>query len=114
MRNLQTRDVFAMARLIKEINAKESFLEAYTSTKEDNESAEERGINLLFSLVYSASSTKAENLFYELLADVMETKPEEIKNQSIDKTMENLKAIAESNDIKNFFSIVHQLMPKLS
>lgn len=115
MRKLNTGDVFAVARLTKKLDAKNAFMEAWEATKKDGkENVEERGISLLFSLIYSAGDPAAEKDFYIILADIAEKKPDEIKKQSFQDTINDLKAIAAENDLKSFFTTVKQLIPKLN
>lgn len=113
MRKLQTKDVFAVARLAKNADIKESFMKAYeTGRNGEKEDAEMIGIDLLFSLLYSCSDVKVEKQFYEILADVMEVDAEAVQKQSIDETIKTMKEIAKENDLASFFGYVRNLMMK--
>lgn len=112
MRKLITSDVFKMARIIRKANAKEEIKEIFkkvTDAKDSGADVEtmqrEAGMEVVAFIIDACGNEDVEKALYSLLAGIAEKKDEEIKNQSLDTTIELLKKIASDNDIQNFFSI---------
>lgn len=73
MRNLQTRDLFDLARLVKKLDIKKDLNEI------DLEKGQEKvGIDIIFTVLEKASDKGIENSVYEFLSKPFEITKEEI------------------------------------
>lgn len=115
MRNINTQDAFKMARLIKHSDLKDVLIDYYEKGKNpDGIDIEKFGMNVIFDIVACLSDSKTENDFYELISGICEKTSQEIKEQSITETIEDIKAIAKENDLKSFFTSVSAMISNIS
>lgn len=113
MRKIITSDVFKMARIIRKANAKEEMIKVFSKMEElkgdESKTLEdvkkEVGMEIVAYLIESCGDEEVEKLLYNLLSGIAEKKENDIKNQSLDTTIEMLKQIAKENDLQNFFSV---------
>ena len=125
MRKLQTQDVFKMARIIRTADMREQISGTIKKAKqaerrqirEKGKASADRlienvGIEILMSVLDACGNPEVERQVYDLLGGVAEKKPEEIKTQSFDATVELIKEIAKENNMKNFFSAAGKLQLK--
>lgn len=115
MRKINTGDAFKAARLIKHSGLKDLFLELYTTkamdeaTDKEKELATKRmGIDFVFSLLDALAEAKVEKSFYELIEGI--TEKQNIEEQPIEETIEDLQIIWKENDMKSFFTSVLRLV----
>lgn len=110
MRKLQSRDIFSAARLISEIGIKDDFIalaeKAKTTGKID------AGYDLLFVILERVTTSKAEKSFYEFLAGILETEPEEVAQMDPCLLMDKLLEVADVENWRNFFSHLRSLMKR--
>lgn len=129
MRKLITSDVFKAARIIKEAKVKDAISEIFESTKgvnisiNENDSEEEKKVKLkeiankqetagfeaIMTIFEACSTEKLEGMLYELLAGICEKNADDIANQSLETTVEEIKTIARENNLANFFKSASQL-----
>lgn len=112
MRKLITRDVFKMARIIHKANAKEEIKQIFQKVADAKDSGadvetmqREAGMEVIAFIIDACGNEDVEKAIYDLIAGIAEKDADAIKNQSLDATIELLKAIAKENDIQNFFSV---------
>ena len=109
MRKLQTQDVFKLARIIKQAKAKEEITNLMIDGKKENADAEELGIKAIFALTESCADVKVESQLYDLIGSVCEKKADEIKTQSLNVTIDDIKQIIKENDMESFFNTASHL-----
>lgn len=102
MRKINTEDVFKMARLLKHGNIIQSIKDAYADGKKEDADPEQVGISAFMDILCACSDAKVEGQFYELLGGICEKSAEDIKNQSLESTIEDVKRILKENNISNF------------
>lgn len=128
MRKINTEDVFKMARLIRKGNIVPIIKNAYAagrkaksqeakSREADGETAEETaeqiGIDAFMDIMCSCTEPEIEELFYELLSGICEKSPDDIRTQSLETTIEDVKRICQENNITNFFKSASGLSEKI-
>lgn len=101
MRNLATKDIFKISRIIKVAGCREDIKGIIE--KFDGKDPEALGKALFDILMAITESEEAEKLIYKLLAEIMEKSEQEIESQSLKATINDLKAIAKNNNIIDFF-----------
>lgn len=113
MRKLNTGDVFKMARLMKGSNILGSVKGAFARGKEEGADAKQVGVDFISDVLCACSDEKTESQLYELLAGICEKKPDEIRNQSLETTLEDIQRIISENNILNFLKSASKLSEKI-
>jgi len=113
MRKISTGDLFKAARLIKRGNITEIIKAAVLASRQKDMDKQSIGINAATSLLAACTEPEMEEQFYDLLGGICEKKPEEIKNQSIEATIEDFKKIIDENNILNFLKSASELSEKI-
>lgn len=113
MRKLNTGDVFKMARLMKNSNILEDVKKAFAAGKEEGADATQVGIDFIMKVICSCSEEKTESQLYELLAGICEKKLDEIRDQSLETTIDDIKRIFKDNDVLNFLKSASGLNGKI-
>ena len=108
MRKINTADVFKMARLMKSAELTESIKRAYAAGKE-NANTEEVGMNAIMDILGACCSSETEEMFYKLLAGISEKTEADVREQSIETTIADIKKICEENNIVNFLRSASRL-----
>lgn len=135
MRKIQTQDVFKLARIMKQTKLKEilsdyvkkggelgkTLSQKQTENKQEEKVKQESdevtidnvkesfGIEVAFSIMEACAETKTENLLYDLIAGIAEKKANDIKTQSLETTIEQIKQIMNENNIIAFFNTASRL-----
>ena len=112
MRKLITSDVFKMSRIIKEAKVKDAIMEIFKEKKKDGaleEQQEEKGFEAIMTVLEACSTEKTEKMLYDFLGGIAEKDADKIANQSLEATIEDIKAIVTENNIFNFFKQAGQL-----
>lgn len=104
MRKLETRDVFAFARLIKQVHLKEELKTLFSQQSESRDELEV-GLNLLLSLIELFAEKEAEQLFYEFLSGPFELSPEEVSSMELFELIAKVKEIAEWDKWRHFLTL---------
>ncbi len=123
MRKINTEDVFKMARLIRKGNIVQIIKNAYAAGRKakgreaDGETAEEAagqiGIDVFMDIMCSCTEPEIEESFYELFSGICEKSPDDIRTQSLETTIEDVKRICQENNITNFFKSASGLSEKI-
>jgi len=114
MRKLKTTDVFEALRLIKKANLKEELRPVIASVAEGSMSIENIGISGILSVVEIFTEKKAEKAIYEFLSGPFEMTVAQIEDLPLAELAKNFVALAEENDLKNFFGILQAMSTKKS
>lgn len=102
MRKINTEDVFKMARIIKKGNVAQNIKDAYVAGKAEGADAEQIGVCAFMDILCSCSDEIVEGQIYDLLAGICEKTAEDIKKQSLETTVEDVKNICKENNVVNF------------
>ncbi len=109
MRKINTEDVFKMARLMKNGNILQAVKNAYLEGRKEDADAQQIGMGTVKDIMCSCTDARVESQFYELLGGICEKKPEEIKTQSLEATVEDIRKIFQENNILNFLDSASSL-----
>ena len=114
MRNLETHDVFAAARLLKKIGVRE---EIKAVAKEAEEKKNKRvqfdmGFDLMFGILEKATEENAEIEIYKFIAELFECEWEEVRRMKPIELFKKLEQVANIEEWKSFFEYVAKLMKK--
>lgn len=101
MRNLQTRDIFPFAKMIKKMGIKEEFKTLMTSVKENHASGT-IAIELIMLIIENIGN--AENEFYEFISPIAEKEKAEIETLSFEDLINMFKELAKDGAFINFFT----------
>lgn len=113
MRKLILSDAFKMARILKTAEIKDELSKLATKfgdTKNKKTNVNEIGLEVILTLISASGNEDVESQIYELLAGVMETTPEEIKNLSISGLKDIIVKIIKENDLGSFFKSASSLI----
>ena len=102
MRKLKTRDVFAFARCLKKIGAKDR-IQAVAQEANTVEDVWSLGFDLLWDIFDMATEAGSEGVIYDFLAGPFETTPEGVADMDLDEMFAGLKQLAEENNLLGFF-----------
>ena len=102
-----------MARLLKNGNIVQTIKEAYTAGKEKDADAQKIGMDAIMGIMCACTDVKIEEQFYDLLGGICERTPAEIKEQSLETTIEDIKKICKENNIANFWNSASSLSVKM-
>ena len=103
MRNLQTRDFFKAARLIKNLKIKDK-IKNFTLEVGTDSKPEEVGFDFLFMILGECSDTNAEKEIYSFLAGPLEIDPEEVEKMDFLELIEKVMKVADIERWKSFFT----------
>lgn len=103
MRQLATKDIFTMSRIITKANLKDE-LRRIVKESEAGETKLNMGIDLMLGVLAGASSKAVETDIYAFLADVLESTPDDIANSDPDLLITRLTTDDGSKQWKDFFS----------
>lgn len=107
MRNLQTKDLFSLARVLKEIKIQEVF---NSITIDNGMTTKEAGLKLVFEIFEKAVDKNCEEKVYEFLAGPLEISKKEVAEYDPVDLLDKVLEIAEPDKWKAFFSKAAQLV----
>lgn len=113
MRSLQTRDIFAAARMVNKIGIKEEIkkiLMEADSIEDIAKKKDEIGYEVLFSMFEKTSEKNGEKAIYEFLSGIFEMTVKEIEVMDPVECMDNILKCADVEKWKSFFSRVASSM----
>ncbi len=113
MRKVNTGDVFKMARLLKNGDMISVIKKAYEAGREEGADSERIGINVILGILSNCTDAKIEMQIYDLISGICEKKQEDIKDQSLETTIEDIKKIVKENNIINFLNSASGLAEKI-
>ena len=102
MRKINTGDVFKMARLLKNGNVISIVRNAYEEGRKEDADGGRVGMDVVMEVLASCTDAGCEAQVYDILAGICEKTEEEIKNQSLECTVGEIKKICTENNIVNF------------
>lgn len=110
MRELKTRDVFAMSRIITKMNVKDD-IKALAERVQKGETIDQTsaGVELILTVLEGASTKETEKMIYEFLGDVLEKTPKEIADSD---PIALIKELQEAADWRAFFANVVRIITK--
>ena len=112
MRKLNTADVFAMARIVRASGLRDDLREVILRVSEKGLSTAAVGIDGMLVVMEAVAEKKAESAIYEALAGPFEIPAADIATMELDVLLDNLKQLAEANDLKRFFDLVSRILGK--
>ena len=109
MRKLKTTDIPSFCRCIKKLGLKEKF---YNIAKEADSVKDlwEKGFALIWDIFDAATEAEGENALYDFLAGPFEMSAQNVADLDLDILFNNLKQLAEENNLIVFFKSAAKLM----
>lgn len=104
MRKLNTSDVFAFTRLVKEIGLKEEIKNITTKVAEETD-VKALGLDIIFTLIEKFSEVNSENALYEFLSRPLEISKEEVGTMDLFDLVEKIMQIADVEKWKTFLKL---------
>lgn len=104
MRKLNTSDVFAFTRLVKEIGLKEEIKNITTKAAEETD-VKALGLDIIFTLIEKFSEVNSENALYEFLSRPLEISEEEVGTMDLFDLVEKIMQIADVEKWKTFLKL---------
>ena len=109
MRDLEFRDAFTVARLIKKTKIKDTLPEIIRKGKEDGTSVEGIGVDAFLCILEGAGEEGVENEVAKFLADVTEQDAETYKKKKLTDVINDVKAFFKSEGFSDFLSSLKEL-----
>ena len=106
MRKLTTQDVFAALRIASDLQLKDEVKTLAQLANDGKLSRDEIGAQAFMKVLDLFVSKKAEGRIYEFLAGPFEITPEQVRDLPLMELAENIKALAEENDLAGFFTLL--------
>lgn len=110
MRNLQTKDIFSLARILKKANVQEVMQNIYKNTEVKEENAREVGMKVIFDVIGRCIEEDCEDAIYKFLSGPLELSPKEVAEMDPEKLIDSILEIANAEQWKSFLSKASQLM----
>lgn len=110
MRKIISRDVFKLARIMRAADVKADLVKLLDTDTEEITDAQ--GLDLIMTVIFACSTERQEEAIYDLLGGILEKDPEEVASQSLDALKEDLKKIANDNNLLVFFRQAQTLIPQ--
>lgn len=113
MRKLITRDVFALARLVRASGARQELqkiVKDLGNKTEDEINVESVGIDGMLAILECCGERKAEAAFYEMIEDIAEVKG--VSELPVEDFFEILSLINRDNDLPGFFKRVSGILKR--
>ncbi|MBS4958684.1 MULTISPECIES: hypothetical protein [Clostridium] len=109
MRNLQTKDIFCMSRLIMSLNLKEE-LKNLADKIDKNSNVEALGFEVFFTILGKCTDENSEKKIYDFLSGPLEIKSEEVATMDPIDLFDKIMKIASVEKWKLFLSKASQLI----
>lgn len=106
MRKLTTQDVFAALRIASDLQLKDEVQALAQLANDGKLTRDEIGAQAFMKVLDLFVSKKAEGRIYEFLAGPFEITPEQVRDLPLMELAENIKALAEENDLAGFFTLL--------
>ena len=104
MRKLNTSDVFAFTRMVKEIGLKEE-IKGIASKATEEEDVNKVGLDMRVTLIEKFSEVNSENALYEFLSRPLEVTKEEVATMALFDLVENIMNMADVEKWKTFLKL---------
>lgn len=113
MRKLGLKDAFALARIIKAGNLRQTILDFAEKTRGEGETDIEKvGFGFFLTVIDAVCDEAVEDKIYNLYADIKGVKPADVALLDFATIKADIKELIEINDLKSFFMSVSALMSK--
>lgn len=109
MRKLKTTDIPAFCRCLKKIGIKNE-IQAIAKEADNAKDVWDKGFDLIWNIFDLATEAEGENALYEFLAGPFEMQPHEVADLDFETLFNNLKQLAEENNLTVFFKSAAKLM----
>lgn len=109
MRKLKTSDIPAFCRCLKKIGFKDQ-IQAVAKEADSAKDIWYKGFDLIWGIFDLATEAEGENALYEFLAGPFEMQPHEVADLDFVILFNNLKQLAEENNLIGFFKSAAKLM----
>ena len=109
MRKLKTTDIPAFCRCLKKIGVKDQ-MQAISKEADSAKDMWDKGFDLIWGIFDLATEANGENALYEFLAGPFEMQPREVADLDFDILFNNLRQLAEENNLTVFFKSAAKLM----
>ena len=104
MRKLSTRDIFRFSRMLKAGGILEPLKELITEGHKRKIEVDELGQQIIFLILDAAALNEFEDALYGFLSPIIGKEPEEIANQALDISVNELMLILKDVGINRFFT----------
>ncbi len=108
MRELEVSDIFAAARIVKELDLKEKIKDIALNNKGTN--IRVVGFDIVWTVIENATAKKAELMVYEFVGKLLEKEAREIAKMNPTKMLSDLIEVANIEEWKSFFKSVRLLI----
>ena len=113
MRKLGIKDAFALARIIKAGNLRQTILDFAEKTRGERETDIEKiGFGFFLTIIEAVCDEEVEKKIYKLYADIKGVTPDEVALLDFETIKADMKELVEMNDLKRFFMFFSSLMSK--
>ena len=109
MRKLKTSDIPAFCRCLKKLGFKDK-IQTVAKDSDSLKDVWDKGFELIWGIFDLATETEGENALYEFLAGPFEMQPREVADLDFAILFDNLKQLAEENNLIGFFKSAAKLM----
>ena len=109
MRKLKTTDIPAFCRCLKKIGIKNE-IQAIAKEADNAKDVWDKGFDLIWNIFDLATEAEGENALYEFLAGPFEMNPKAVADLDFEILFNNLKQLAEENNLTVFFKSAAKLM----
>lgn len=109
MRKLKTSDIPAFCRCLKKLGVKDK-IQAVAKDADSVKDVWDKGFDMIWGIFDLATEAEGENALYEFLAGPFEMKPKAVADLDFDVLFDNLKQLAEENNLTVFFKSAAKLM----
>lgn len=106
-RNLKTKDLFSLTRIIKKMNMKAEIKELakdITGKSDEEKKAAEQGLKADLMLMFIENIGNAESEIYKLLGNLSGKQPKEIEDQSLKDTFKMIEELFSEENFGDFLS----------
>lgn len=104
MRKLNTSDVFAFTRMVKEIGLKEE-IKGIASKATEEQDVNKVGLDMIFTLIEKFSEVNSENALYEFLSKPLEVSKEDVATMDLFDLVEKVMNMADVEKWKTFLKL---------
>lgn len=109
MRKLKTSDIPSFCRCLKKLGFKDK-IQAVAKEADNAKDVWDKGFDLIWDVFDLATEAEGENALYEFLAGPFEMQPHEVADLDFEILLDNLKQLAEENNLIGFFKSAAKLM----
>lgn len=109
MRKLKTSDIPAFCRCLKKLGVKEK-IQAVAKEADGAKDVWDKGFDMIWGIFDLATEAEGENALYDFLAGPFEMSAKEVADLEFDILFNNLKQLADENNLTVFFGSAAKLM----